>query len=118
MAAFCYSEESSYDAAGNRVKTVQTDDRGAMTVRTFEFDANDRLLKEVVQDTVASYQITYSWDANGSLLSRVAGGAYPDERRYTWDAENRLAAVHIDQPNAASGAVHWSIYYDYDARGM
>lgn len=118
LAAFCYSEESSYDATGNRVRSVHTDERGAMTVRAFEYDANDRLLNEEVQNAAESYQILYSWDANGSLLSRVAGGAYPDERRYTWDAENRLVAVHIDQPNAASGAVHWSIFYDYDVRGM
>ncbi|MDD4102875.1 MAG: RHS repeat-associated core domain-containing protein, partial [Kiritimatiellae bacterium] len=118
LAAYCYSQESSYDATGNRIRAVHTDERGAMTVRAFEYDANDRLLKEEVQNAAESYQILYSWDANGSLLSRVAGGAYPDERRYTWDAENRLVAVHIDQPNAASGAVHWSIFYDYDARGM
>lgn len=118
LAAFCYSEESSYDATGNRVRSVHTDERGAMTVRAFAYDANDRLLKEEVQNAAESYQVLYSWDANGSLLSRVAGGAYPDERRYTWDAENRLVAVHIDQPNAASGAVHWSIFYDYDARGI
>ena len=57
-----------------------------MTVRAFEYDANDRLLKKSAE-CCGKLPILYSWDANGSLLSRVAGGAYPDERRYTWDAE-------------------------------
>lgn len=118
LTAYCYSEETTYDAVGNRIRIVHIDERGAMTVRTLAYDDNDRLLKEEVQNAMESYQILYTWDANGSLLSRDAGGAYPDLRRYRWDAENRLVAVHIDQPNAASGTVHWSVFYDYDARGM
>lgn len=118
LAAYCYSEESSYDAVGNRVRIVHLDERGTMTVRSLAYDDNDRLLKEEVQNATESYQVLYTWDANGSLLSRDAGGAYPERRRYAWDAENRLATVHIDQPNAASGAVYWSVFYDYDARGM
>jgi RHS repeat-associated protein len=118
LAVFCYSEESTYDAAGNRIRVVHGDAQGAMRVKSLSYDDNDRLLKEELRTEAEDYQILYTWDANGSLLSRSCGSSYPEERRYVWDGENRLTAVHISLPKAAAGAVQWSLYYDYDGRGM
>lgn len=118
LAACCYANAFEYDAAGNRVLCAQTDERGAMTIRRCRFDDNDRLLAEEVQTPAETYPVTYTWDANGSLLTQTTGGRFPEERSYFWDAANRLIAVHLDQPWQASGALCWSTYYEYDAQGL
>ncbi|MCP3936056.1 MAG: RHS repeat protein [Actinomycetia bacterium] len=67
-----------YDAVGNRVQDTRTNASGTATT-LYTYDACDRL-----QSAGAT---SYTWDANGNLLSRDDGTRVD----FTWDTEDRLA---------------------------
>jgi RHS repeat-associated protein len=88
-----YDKTFTYDGVGNRLTQVTTGS-GAASV-SYGYDNRDRLTSE--NDT------TYQYDANGNVTSKSG------EATYTWDFENRLAQVAMND-----GAV---VSHVYDADG-
>ena len=82
-----------YDAAGNRIRV---DDDGDIT----EYATNNLNQYTAVGNAV------YSYDADGNLITRQAGG---DLATYTYDIENRL--ISAVTPDA-------TVSYEYDALGQ
>jgi RHS repeat-associated protein len=91
--ALSYAKTFAYDAVGNRL-TQSTTGAGAGTVH-YAYDARDRLTTENAT--------TYAYDPNGNVTSKSG------EATYTWDAENRLAAVNLPSGTVAA--------HQYDADG-
>jgi RHS repeat-associated protein len=71
-----------YDAVSNR---LTRNDSGEGNT-TYEYDRNDRLLKEVTNGVTT----TYTYDNNGNTLSKTTG---TDKVNYQWNAENRLIGL-------------------------
>ncbi|MGV2389557.1 MAG UNVERIFIED_CONTAM: hypothetical protein LVR29_18835 [Microcystis novacekii LVE1205-3] len=71
-----------YDPVSNRL--TRNDSVEGNT--NYEYDKNDRLLKEVTNGVAT----TYTYDNNGNTLSKTTG---TDKVNYQWDAENRLVGV-------------------------
>jgi RHS repeat-associated protein len=82
-----------YDAVGNRTQIVRTGVPSTLT-----YDVNDRLTSDG--------STTYSYDINGNLTARNAGGV---TTQYGYDAENRLVTI------SGSGT---ATQYAYDADGQ
>ncbi|MFN8496435.1 MAG: RHS repeat-associated core domain-containing protein [Anaerolineae bacterium] len=72
-----------YDPAGNRTFLTETGTTGDQ-VTSYTYDAADRVTS--VAGTTGTQ--SYTWDANGSLLS-------DGTRTYSWDSANRLTATTI-----------------------
>jgi RHS repeat-associated protein len=75
----------SYDAVSNRL--TRNDSSEGKTV--YEYDANDRLLKEVTNGVTT----TYTYDNNGNTLTKTVGTA---KTTYQWNVENRLVGADTD----------------------
>jgi RHS repeat-associated protein len=75
----------SYDAVSNRL--TRNDSLEGNTV--YEYDGNDRLLKEVTNGVTT----TYTYDNNGNTLTKTVGTA---KTTYEWDIENRLVGADTD----------------------
>ncbi|MCP4657328.1 MAG: RHS repeat protein, partial [bacterium] len=71
-----------YDAVGNRVEASLWDSSGATTT-VYTYDSRDRLL--------TAGGATYTWDAEGNLLSRDDGTLVD----FSWDSEDRLLAGSV-----------------------
>jgi RHS repeat-associated protein len=81
-----------YDANGNRASSVV-----AASISTASYDGQDRLL--------TNGNVTYQWDANGTLTHRIAGG---QATAFRYNAMGRLLSV------SSSVAV---VEYELDALG-
>jgi RHS repeat-associated protein len=88
-----------YDAVSNR---LTRNDSGEGNT-TYEYDQNDRLLKEVTNGVTT----TYTYDNNGNTLSKTTG---TDKVNYQWNAENRL----IGLDNNGDGVNDVTNKYDSD----
>lgn len=97
-----------YDSVGNRL----TKDDSLAGLTTYTYDANDRLLSEVLtQAGVTVHTITYTYDDNGNLLSRTqVTDAASETTTYTWNDDDRLVAVAT--PDGSS------VTYEYDEEGI
>lgn len=97
-----------YDSVGNRL----TKDDSLAGLTTYTYDANDRLLSEVLTlDGVTIHTITYTYDDNGNLLSRTqVTDAASETTTYTWNDDDRLVAVAT--PDGSS------VTYQYDEQGI
>ena len=97
-----------YDSVGNRL----TKDDSLAGLTTYTYDANDRLLSEVLTlDGVTIHTITYTYDDNGNLLSRTqVTDATSETTTYTWNDDDRLVAVAT--PDGSS------VTYEYDEQGI
>lgn len=97
-----------YDANGNLLTatTTRTDGQGqpVVAVESFEYDANDRLVKHVTADGATTYR---EYDATG----RVTAVIDPLGRRteQTYDAQGRM--VRVDYPDGSFATM------TYDANG-
>ncbi|RME28788.1 MAG: hypothetical protein D6800_03485, partial [Candidatus Zixiibacteriota bacterium] len=95
------SVEYVYDAAGNRIKRVDS----VSGTSVYTYDADDRLL----QISGAENQ-TFGYDANGNLLSVVSSGG--DHTEYGWDSRNRLVQADVTKSDQTT-----SVRYVYDDAG-
>jgi RHS repeat-associated protein len=75
----------SYDVVSNRL--TRNDSLEGNT--GYEYDGNDRLLKEVTNGVTT----TYTYDNNGNTLTKTVGTA---KTTYEWDIENRLVGADTD----------------------
>jgi len=74
-----------YDAASNRLS--RNDSSEGKT--DYEYDGNDRLLKEVTNGVTT----TYTYDNNGNALTKTVGTV---KTTYQWNVENRLVGADTD----------------------
>lgn len=74
-----------YDAVSNRL--ARNDSLDGTTA--YEYDGNDRLLKEVANGVTT----TYTYDSNGNILTKTVGTA---TTTYQWNVENRLIGADTD----------------------
>ncbi|AFY50369.1 RHS repeat-associated core domain protein [Nostoc sp. PCC 7524] len=88
-----------YDAVSNR--QTRNDSQEGNT--TYEYDQNDRLLKEVTNGVTTNY----IYDNNGNTLSKTTG---TDKVTYEWDDENRLIGVDTN----GDGIIDITNHYDSD----
>jgi RHS repeat-associated protein len=97
-----YELTFAYDAVGNRVRQTRTVG-GVSETTTYTYDERDRLLTAQILDGATT---SYSWDANGNLLSAVGTGGSTD---YSWNAAGRLVSVERPGEDALTNS--------YDADG-
>jgi RHS repeat-associated protein len=90
-----------YDAVSNRL--IRNDSLEGNT--RFEYDGNDRLLKEVTNGVTT----TYTYDNNGNTLTKTVGTA---KTTYQWNVENRLVGADIDGDGIND------VTYEYDGDGI
>lgn len=91
-----------YDAVGNRLSrndsiTGQTD---------YSYDANDRLLSEVIGGTTTSY----AYNQSGELLVKSSGS---DRSTFTYDAAGKLATATVIEAGVTRAST-----YTYTADGL
>ena len=101
-----------YYANGDRQTRTMTRSDGTIESTTYTYDANSRLLREEISDTApgtSPYSVEYSYDDNGSLLSRIAP---LDSASFTYDARRRLVEVARDH-----GGTRTVVSYVYDHFG-
>ncbi len=108
------------DLAGNRKTLTETDAAGETTSFTWDYDALNRLIKEV-RDTNATGQTDYvdlfSYDMVGNRLTKThydnAGETGdPDVTTYHYDNSDRLIREKLD--NDDDGTVDEETVYTYD----
>jgi YD repeat-containing protein len=98
------------DNAGNRVKEEALDPAGALArTRTREYDALNRLHKDIGGATPATQVTQYAYDANGNQVSATDPLARVTTNSY--DALNRLLQV-VDPVNGVAAPTK----YEYDAQ--
>jgi RHS repeat-associated protein len=102
----------SYDANGRLVKTVRSDG----SVLTQAYDKAGYLISAVDKDAsgniISSY--TYSYDANGNILTENSTTSGTDNAAMVYDVLNRLTSK---SDKDTSGAALASYAYAYDADG-
>jgi RHS repeat-associated protein len=102
------ASEFVYDMVGNRL--AQTENVGGdTTITAYIYDANDRLLREVIDGQVA---VSYVYDANGNTVSKQdASGS----TLYDWNDEGRLVgAIVLDE----NGNPQQQMEYHYNSSGI
>jgi RHS repeat-associated protein len=102
------ASEFTYDKVGNRL--IQSENvGGTVTTTAYVYDANDRLLREVVDGQVA---VSYDYDANGNTLSKQdASGS----TLYDWNDEGRLVGAIVLDGN---GDPKQQMKYHYNSDGI
>nr|WP_301951407.1 RHS repeat-associated core domain-containing protein [Microcystis aeruginosa] len=93
----------SFDAVGNRLEKVDS----VAGKTTYNYDKNDRLLKEILGGNVTQYQ----YDEEGNLLAKVENGA--TTTNYEWNAKGELTAVEVTE-NGETGRIE----FEYDHNGI
>ncbi|KYC34733.1 hypothetical protein WA1_49275 [Scytonema hofmannii PCC 7110] len=101
-------KDYTYDKVGNR-KTLKEAVNGVTTVTEYNYDNNDRLQNEKVNQVVVA---SYTYDNNGNTLMKTENGM---TSTYTWDYENRLGAATLKN---SSGIVLQSMQYRYNDNGI
>lgn len=95
----------SYDKVGNRLQ--RNDSENGVT--SYIYDANDRLLTEVLeQESTIVEIVTYDYDDNGNLIRRSNSGT--GITTYEWNNDNRLVNVELPTSDFVS--------YEYDSEGI
>jgi RHS repeat-associated protein len=78
-----------YDKVGNRkIKTEIVN--GVTKTTSYEYDANDRLLNEKVDNVIA---VSYTYDNNGSTLTKTDSQGTTN---YVWNDEKRLVQATVN----------------------
>ncbi len=78
--------EYTYDSSGNRIRLeIKGTDRPETV--TYRYDRSNRLIESV---STITGQTTYTYDANGNLISEQTG---EEVTTYEYTVEQRLAAV-------------------------
>jgi RHS repeat-associated protein len=90
-----------YDAVGNRLRVLDS----IAGETTYSYNDNDWLV-----ETVSSSERTqYSYDSNGSLLSKFRNAN--NQQTFTWNLDHKLAGVQTTD----SSGIHQAVYqYDVD----
>jgi RHS repeat-associated protein len=102
------ASEFVYDKVGNRL--IQSENiGGSITTTGYVYDANDRLLREVIGGQTA---VSYSYDANGNTLSKQDGNG---STVYTWNDEGRLVGAIVLDSN---GDTTNQMEYRYNQNGI
>lgn len=94
------------DLVGNRTKLTKHTG-SAPLITDYVYDARDRLQTETTGSNVTSY----TYDANGSQVTKDAPGA--DIETYNWDARNRLSGATINRAGTTTNTS-----YKYDDSGI
>jgi RHS repeat-associated protein len=92
-----------FDSVGNRLQRIDS----VEGTTTYTYDANDRLLEEILGGKVTQYQ----YDARGNLTAKVENGETLAE--YEWNAKGELVAVEVTE-NGATGRTE----FEYDYQGI
>ena len=92
-----------FDPVGNRLERIDSVEGKT----TYSYDANDRLLEEVLGGKVTDYQ----YDAKGNLTAKVENGATQAE--YEWNAKGELVAVEVTENGTTE-----RIEFEYDHQGV
>jgi len=92
------------DVVGNRTSQVYTefDDEGnesTSSVTSYKYSGAGRLLSKVDTDGTNTITTTYTWDANGNMISKDVDGQLTN---YTWDYEDRLIGVELPDERTVS----------------
>lgn len=93
------SSQWEYDAVGNRLKQIVEKKIGGMTVTNYTYDANDRLLKEQIDnqnDGITDKIINYGYDRTQQTKKQVTeNGILASDTTFEYDAQGRLNKVII-----------------------
>ncbi len=107
-----YSRDTNctYDAAGQRTARSSTNPLGSRDVpHQASYDANNRLTHLTLNPgTAQAKTYTLSYNATGSLISKVNTADASDTSTYSWDSQQRLTQVQTPEHTAS---------YRYDLLG-
>ncbi|BAZ50329.1 YD repeat protein [Nostoc sp. NIES-4103] len=95
--------EYKFDPVGNRLQRIDL----VEGTTTYTYDANDRLLEEILGGKVTQYQ----YDAIGNLTAKLENGETLAE--YEWNAKGELVAVEVTE-NGETGRIE----FEYDHNGI
>ena len=111
-----FTTDYSYDLVGNRLQKA-TNTGIETELFTYNFNGNDQLTTEN-QDLDGNVNaLTYSYDDNGSLVSKVVTGADPETNTYSYNLENRLASATITRIEN-SDTLDITTSYEYNQSGI
>lgn len=94
-----------YDKAGNRLSQSVSEDGGVPAVTAYTYNSLDQLVHEY---SPGAQSKTYAYDKHGYQISESTGTG--DIRTYTWDAQNRLTGVHVNDDDT-------TVTFAYDSSG-
>ncbi|QLE59915.1 hypothetical protein FD725_30895 (plasmid) [Nostoc sp. TCL26-01] len=92
-----------FDPVGNRLEKVDSVEGKT----TYNYDANDRLFKEILGSDVTGYK----YDKQGNLTAKIENGV--TKATYQWNAKGELVAVETTE-NGVTGRVE----FEYDHEGI
>lgn len=105
-----FSQDFTYDEIGNITQLIRNDSFGTETVG-YTYDALYRL--ENVDSSNDAHDITYTYDAIGNRLKKIAGGF---TNRYCYDDNNRL--LKVVRGTVSPACTDYPINsYEYDNNG-
>jgi YD repeat-containing protein len=112
----------SYDAAGQRTARSSTNPLGSRDVpHQASYDANNRLTHLTLNPgTAQAKTYTLSYNATGSLISKVNTADASDTSTTTWDSQQRLTQVQTPELTATganTSQISKTVTYTYDAAG-
>ena len=115
---FDQTQEWDYDLVGNRLEQrLDKGNDGWDAIISYEYDVNDRLLKEMLDDLTAANkdrETTYRYDHTQQTGKRVTeNGVLVSETKFEYDAQGRMAKVTI----MTDGRVE-TTSYEYGADGI
>jgi len=96
------------DAVGNRKTEAVTDNGVATQTQSYAYSPRHALQSR--SDSVDGNTVSYSHDANGSLISETTSGSTPSTTGYRRNPQDRLATL-----TAPTGP---PVEYHYDSRGL
>ncbi|MBT4821692.1 MAG: hypothetical protein HON70_38650, partial [Lentisphaerae bacterium] len=129
-AAVRYTTDYTYDLVGNRLRKRterQVDpDNARLELTDAQFDANDRLISETLNDHGQVTERSHTFDPNGSLVESLESaegtGETVSSAAYTYNVQNRLAGALIARTETdATGnkiPVEIETSYAYNHSGM
>jgi RHS repeat-associated protein len=97
-----------YDKVGNR-QQQQVTANNVVAATTYQYDGNDRLLKELVN---GNDKVIYTYDNNGNTLTKTEDGNTTES---IWNDRNRLVGAKFKN---TAGVVTQQVGYEYDASGI
>jgi RHS repeat-associated protein len=95
-----------YKETGNQ---QQVRANNLITTTTYQYDENDRLLKEKEN---GSDKVIYTYDNNGNTLTKTENGETTES---IWNDQNRLSGAKVKDIN---GSVIQQVDYEYDVSGI
>jgi RHS repeat-associated protein len=109
-----------YDAAGNRLKRVDSHNNVVITT-DYTYDNLDRLIteskQELINDNFLWTTTYYTYDANGRLIAqrKTLSSVLLEEKLYTWNVFGQLKGVEIRDGN---GQTTYAVEYHYNESGI